>query len=103
MRQRTYRLLLSDCPSADESREVLELVLAAASLDFKLELVVEGGALALVTPSMLPGWQQLLDEELADVILSVPPGWHGAVPPGARVVDIQSVPVLPASAIELTL
>jgi len=101
--QRIYHLMLAKSPSADEARDVLELVLAAASLDLQVQVLLQAPALALVWPRMAPAWQQLIDHGLADILLRPPPDWRGAAPPGVRVLSAECVSELPDCAVELAL
>lgn len=52
-------------PTATDAREVLELVLAGASLDIDLAVVFEGPGLGFLSPPWVRGWRQLVDFELA--------------------------------------
>jgi len=52
-------------PRAPQAREVLELVLAGASLDIDLAVVFEGPGCGFLAEPWARGWQQLVDFDLA--------------------------------------
>lgn len=103
MKARSYRLVLAGLPMLEDRRELLELVLAAVSLDLDVQLLLQGEALGLLWPKIDAGWQQLLDEQFAEILVCPPAGWAGNAPTGVRVLDADAVPELPLGAIELNL
>ncbi|MEE4638452.1 MAG: hypothetical protein V2J42_06905 [Wenzhouxiangella sp.] len=73
-------------PDHADRRELLELILAAASLEVPISLLLRGNAIELVSLSSTQGWRQLIDQGLADV--GVPGPWDGmALPAGVVVWD----------------
>lgn len=103
MSARSYRLRIGALPAPDDRRELLELVLAAASLEIDLQVLLTGDALELLWPQMDPAWQQVLDQRLARIMLQAPAGWAGTAPAGVEVLVGDQLPALPAQAVELWL
>lgn len=101
--RRLYRLRIEKAPAEAERRDLLEIILAAASLDLDIELLLMPGALQLLWPKPDPGWQQLLDHKLAHVIQVCPPTFAGTLSRGVLAVQSGSLPRLPANGVELTL
>ncbi|MGY6589067.1 MAG: hypothetical protein ACXIUB_12360 [Wenzhouxiangella sp.] len=66
--------------SALARREALELVMAGASLDLDLTVVLEPSAWGAFSDQDWQGWQQLLDHQLANLVCRAGPG--DAIPPG---------------------
>ncbi|WP_376696914.1 hypothetical protein [Wenzhouxiangella sp. EGI_FJ10305] len=54
-------------PGEPGSREMLELILAGASLELELAVVFEGPGCAHLEPDVFAPWRQLIDFELADL------------------------------------
>jgi len=54
-------------PSEPESREMLELVLAGATLDVELVVVFDGAGCGHLEPEAFAPWRQLVDFDLADL------------------------------------
>lgn len=100
---RLYRLRIERTPVEAERRDLLEIILAAASLDLELELLLLPAALGLLWPSMNPGWRQLLDHDLARIIQVCPPDFVGTLPPGVRTLSAEQLPPLPPGGMELSL
>lgn len=69
MNQRTYCIVIGDLPEAADRRELLELVLAAASLDLSVQVRLLGRARELLTGGADADWAQLVDHGLAEVIV----------------------------------
>ena len=73
-------------PDPDDRRELLELVLAAASLEVPVKVLLSGNAIDLFCLPSTAAWQQLIDQDLA--VVGVPGPWGGmALPPGVAVWD----------------
>ncbi|MGY6553851.1 MAG: hypothetical protein ACXIUM_04930 [Wenzhouxiangella sp.] len=100
---RRFRLRIEQAPAEAERRDLLELILAAASLELELELLLLPAAVDLFWPSMNPGWQQLLDHDLARVMQVCPPAFDGTLPPGVLALTAEQVPPLPPGGLELSL
>lgn len=95
MAERRFVVPVERCPDRSESGELLELVLAAASLELDLTVWLRGTALGVLTGPDRHGWQQLIDHDLARVCASdCPDGSHGAIPDGVELLD-------PADVLEL--
>lgn len=93
---------IRSAPVEPDSREMLELVLAGASLDIELVVVFSGpGSEHLVGEAFGP-WRQLVDFDLARLL--VRPGGASTPPPGVREVtdaDIDSLCRSVAGVLEL--
>jgi hypothetical protein len=59
-------------PSEPESREMLELVLAGATLDVELVVVFDGAGCGHLEPDAFAPWRQLVDFDLADLRARAP-------------------------------
>ncbi len=82
MSKRRYRVVVTDLPPEDERRELLELVLAAASLDLPLEVLLIGSAGSLLSGADAAGWLQLLEHDLAEIRVAA--GVSGAAEPALK-------------------
>lgn len=100
---RMYRLVIDHFPPEQDRHELLELVLAAASLDIQIQLVLKDEAFGLMWPSVDKGWKQVLDLGLAEVLLLPPDGFAGVLPSGVCVVGADQLSGLPGKALELVL
>lgn len=60
-------VIIDSAPDADDSREMLELVLAGATLEVGLAVVFRDAGLGLFDPKLFRPWRQLIDHELADL------------------------------------
>lgn len=96
MTERTYRIVIGDLPPASDRRELLELILAAASLNLRLQVMLLGSAQELLTRSEDSAWRQLLDHDLAEVLIDRSGDDADDLPAGARPLDVGSLPPLPA-------
>ncbi len=68
MNKRTYRIVIGDLPEAADRRELLELVLAAASLDLHVQVRLLGRARELLDDGIDSAWRQLEDQALAEIL-----------------------------------
>lgn len=107
MAERRYRVTVAACPEPSDHRELLELVLAAASLDLRLDVVLLGSACALLSGADAAGWRQLVDMGLAELWIE-DEAWAGAhvdpnpgVPDGVRRLARGSRSLLPAADVAL--
>ena len=60
-------IVVALAPSEPDSREMLELVLAGATLEVNLVVVFEGPGLAHLEPDAIAPWRQLIDFDLAEL------------------------------------
>ncbi len=60
-------IVVALAPSEPESREMLELVLAGATLEVDLVVVFERAGLAHLEPDAIAPWRQLIDFDLAEL------------------------------------
>lgn len=67
MSARIWVIVIGVSPGEPESREMLELVLAGATLDLDLTVVFEGGGCEHLDPDTFGPWRQLIDFELAEL------------------------------------
>ncbi|WP_376691556.1 hypothetical protein [Wenzhouxiangella sp. EGI_FJ10409] len=58
-------IVVSEAPSEPGSREMLELVLAGATLEVEMVVVFEGEGLGHLEPEPFAPWRQLIDFDLA--------------------------------------
>ena len=96
--ERHYRIVVADLPHPADRRELLELVLAAASLDLDVQVWLLGRAWHLLGGDGEPGWRQLLAEGLAEVWVDGSIARLAELPPGVRAVDPASPPAIPPAA-----
>lgn len=54
-------------PAEPASREMLELILAGATLELELVVVFEGAGCAHLEPEVFAPWRQLIDFDLAEL------------------------------------
>lgn len=86
MPERRFLIEVGELPDPADRRELLELVLAAASIDLSVTVLLRGAAADLLTLSSTRAWRQLIDQELASVGVAGP--WDGnALPAGVAVFD----------------
>jgi len=95
--ERSYRIVIADLPDAEDRRDLLELVLAAASLDLRVQLLLLGRAHELLTSADDSAWRQLLDHGLAEVLICRSRGCIGTVADGARLLTSESLAEWPAA------
>lgn len=107
MTERRYRLTVAALPAPSDRRELLELVLAAASVDLRLEVVLLGSACRLLSGADAAGWRQLVEMGLAELWIEED-AWtraHGdqaiGWPHGVRRFASESRPGLPAADVGL--
>ncbi|MCC5863496.1 MAG: hypothetical protein JJU31_00050 [Wenzhouxiangella sp.] len=74
MSERGFLIEIATAPAELAGRELLELVLAAASLDVDLVVLFRNHGLAYLEARWNQGWRQLLDHELATVCCLAPAG-----------------------------
>lgn len=60
-----WLVLIRSAPRELSGREILELVLAGASLDIGLDVVFSGPGLRHLRGNEMAGWRQLLDYDMA--------------------------------------
>lgn len=77
-------VIIDSAPDIDDSREMLELVLAGATLEVGLAVVFRDAGLDLFDPKLFRPWRQLIDHELADLFgvgNSLEASWPAGVAP----------------------
>jgi hypothetical protein len=67
MSERQFLIQIDARPVDDDSRALLELVLAAVSLDVPASIVVAGDAVDLFDPCSDSPWLQLTEQDLIEV------------------------------------
>ena len=67
MSSNRWVIVVAMAPSEPDSREMLELVLAGATLEVNLVVVFEGPGLAHLDPDAIAPWPQLIDFDLAEL------------------------------------
>lgn len=65
MSSEPWVVVIDSAPDEAGSREMLELVLAGATLEVELVVVFQGAALELFEPERFQPWRQLVDHQLA--------------------------------------
>ena len=60
-------LIVAQPPAEPDSREMLELVLAGATLEIELIVVFDGAGAEHLEPEPFAPWRQLVDFDLADL------------------------------------
>ncbi len=74
MTERRFVIRIDGLPTAADGRELLELVLAAASLDLDVVVLLCGSAAGLLAGAEHAGWRQLVEQDLAHVCVSAGSG-----------------------------
>ncbi len=74
MTERRFVIRIEGLPTAADGRELLELVLAAASLDLDVVVLLCGSAAGLLTGAEHAGWRQLVEQDLARVCVGAGSG-----------------------------
>lgn len=77
-------VIIDSAPDAADSREMLELVLAGATLEVGLAVVFRDAGLDLLDSERFRPWRQLIDHELADLFgvgNGLEAGWPAGVAP----------------------
>lgn len=77
-------IVVSTAPREPDSREMLELVLAGATLEVELVVVFEGAGCGHLEPEAIAPWRQLIDFDLAR-LRALEPG-SDLVPAGVSIV-----------------
>lgn len=67
MRSEPWIVVIDSAPDEAGSREVLELVLAGATLEVGLAVVFQNSGVELFEPERFQPWRQLVDHHLAAV------------------------------------
>lgn len=98
MAERRFAVVVEACPDPAESVEVLELILAAASLELSLTVVLCGDAADLLSAPETRSWQQLIEHDLAEVFVSGETGADRPLPPGAKRLSRAELQVLERTA-----
>ncbi len=65
MASEAFAVVIRYHPDAREAKELLEFVLAGASLELDIDVLLEGRAVAFLGDEAAGQWQQLLDHGLA--------------------------------------
>ncbi|NDY96731.1 hypothetical protein [Wenzhouxiangella limi] len=79
MAERRFVIEVDGLPEPADRPELLELILAAASLEMAFSVLLRGNAAELLTLPSTRAWRQLIDQGLADV--GVPGPTDGAALP----------------------
>ena len=81
MNERRFLIRIDGCPEPEDEQELLELVLAAASLELDLVVCLHGLAVHLLTEAGHSAWAQLVEQDLARVAVSTArAGLDGVLP-----------------------
>lgn len=67
MTTESFILRIGHRPNEREARELLEVVLAGASLNLDLDVLFQGAAAAFLEDEAAAQWRQLLDHDLARI------------------------------------
>lgn len=67
MTDKDWVIVVGAEPAEPGSREMLELILAGATLELRLVVVFEGRGCAHLEPDVFAPWRQLIDFELAEL------------------------------------
>lgn len=67
MPDRAWIIVVGSAPEEPDSQEMLELVLAGATLELDMTVVFEGAGCGHLEPETIAPWRQLIDFELADL------------------------------------
>ena len=81
-RARDYLIEVAESLSDQGARELLELILAAASLDLSLTVLCSGSARAMLEGPGAGRWRQLVEQDLAVLIWAATDEDPGASPAG---------------------
>lgn len=84
MTERRFVIEVDGLPEPADRSELLELILAAASLEVPVSVLLRGNAAELLTLPSTRAWRQLIDQGLADVGVPGPPAGP-ALPPGVAI------------------
>lgn len=82
MNEHGFVIVVEGCPKPGDGPELLELILAAASLDLALTVVLRGNAVELFTSPETTAWRQLNEHGLATVCVVDEPADTAPLPPG---------------------
>jgi len=67
MASKAWVIVIGVAPQEPDSREMLELVLAGATLEIDMVVVFEAAGCRHLEPDAIAPWRQLIDFELADL------------------------------------
>lgn len=70
MTERRFVIEVDGLPDPADQIELLELVLAAASLELPVTVLLTSDAVALLTSPASLAWRQLIEQDLADVAVA---------------------------------
>jgi hypothetical protein len=85
MSNEPWVIIVGTEPREPDSREMLELILAGATLEVEMVVVFEGAGCAHLEPEVFAPWRQLVDFELAGVHARRPSGT--LLPSGVSTID----------------
>lgn len=85
-------IVVAVAPSEPDSREMLELVLAGATLEVDMAVVFEGPGLAHLEPEAIGPWRQLIDFDLAEIRARQPAS--SLLPVGVSAIDDRQFRIL---------
>lgn len=74
MSEPEFVIRIATLPGPDDQRELLELVLAAVSLEVRARVLMSVQALDLFAMPSTKGWRQLVEQELVEVLVVDVPG-----------------------------
>lgn len=101
MPERRYLVTIAERPPDNEASELLELILAGASLDLPLLVVLCGDGVGLIEGASAAAWLQLVEQGLADLaVLNGQVGAHG-LPRGVGRIDPAALEAARLSSVEI--
>ncbi|TVQ36025.1 MAG: hypothetical protein EA370_08670 [Wenzhouxiangella sp.] len=90
MSERLFLLEIEAAPDGYSERELLEMALAAASMDLDLALLFTGPGLGHLVGEAARGWRQLVDHELARLYCRPGSETEISIMPGVTVLDLDA-------------
>lgn len=88
MPERRFLVTIPARPADGDARELLELILAAASLELPLLVVFSGGGTRLLTGASAPAWRQLAEQGLVELAVLEDNGRVAGLPDWVRRLDV---------------
>lgn len=87
MTERKFLIQIDALPEAEDRRAILELILAAVSLEISATVLLSDGALSLFDSASDSSWLQLVEHDLVDVVTREVPE-NRVIPAAIRRIDL---------------
>lgn len=101
MPERRFLFTIPARPADGDARELLELILAATSLELPLMVVFSGDGTRLLTGAGAPAWLQLAEQGLADLAVLEDGSRLAGLPDSVRRLDTAGLEAARSARVEI--